>query len=255
MYPRGTGKAGPQVTEKQKRKPGRRRKGERQLSKAEIIKAALSLIDRKGIESFSMRNLAAELGVYPTAIYWHVENRHALLGEIVSSVLSDLLPADFEEDWQRGIVNLCRNYRERIRAHPSVAPLIGSQLVSNTSLDFPMIERILKTLERAGFVGADLRAAYNTVLTAMVGYATQEFALVPSDATVTWAERMRQEIRAVDPERFPTIARNLPELENRSFILRWENGTTSPLEDGFELFINSVVSGLAQSLRPQSTRG
>lgn len=247
-------KAGIQTIETRKRRPGRRRKGERHLSTAELVQSALSLIDRNGTEAFSMRSLAAELGVFPTAIYWHVENRHALLGAIVSTVLADLLPGDFEADWQRGIVDLCRTYRARIRAHPSIAALIASQLVSNTSLDFPMIERILTTLEAAGFRGVRLRAAYNTVLTAMV-YTTQGFALMPSDGADTWASRMRHEIRAVDPDRFPTIARNLPELENRSFILRWENGATSPLEDGFELYVDAIVSGFARTLRSQEPRG
>ena len=242
------------MTTKTKRKPGRRRKGEKQLNKDDIIQAALMIIDRDGIESFSMRNLANELGVYPTALYWHIENRNALLGEIVSTALTGLLPDDFEDDWQRGIINLCRNYRERIKAHPSIAPLIGSQLVSNTSLDFPMIERILASLEGAGFHGASLRAAYNTVVTAMVGYTTQEFALVPSDSADRWAESMQEEIHNIDKDRFPTIARNIPILENQSFILRWENGTTSQLDDGFELFVGSIVAGLAKSVEDKAPK-
>ncbi|MDO6729057.1 TetR family transcriptional regulator [Marinovum sp. 2_MG-2023] len=239
------------MSQSEKRKPGRRRKGEKQLSKSEIVEATLKLIDRDGIEAFSMRHLAAELGVYPTALYWHIKNRNALLGDVVSMVLADLLPEDFEDDWRQGIVNLCRNYRERIKAHPSMAPVVGSQLVSNTSLDFPMIERILAALEGAGFKGASLRAAYNTVLAAMVSFTTQEFARLPADATDSWVQDMKDEIRGVDPQRFPTIARNLPELENRSFILRWENGSTSPLDDGFEHYVHSIVAGLEASLRSQ----
>lgn len=199
-----------------------------------------------------MRNLAKELEVYPTAIYWYVENRHALIGEVISIVLVDLLPDDFENNWKKGVIGLCRNYRDRIKKHPNIAPLLGVQLVSNSSMDFRMIERILSTLELAGFKGVSLRAAYNTVITAMVGYTTQEFASVPSDGTDAWATSMKNAIRLVDKDLYPTTANNLDTLENKSFILRWDNGITSPLDEGFELYINSIVNGLSQSLENSS---
>lgn len=229
-------------TEKKVRK---RRKSDTSLSKSAIVEASLKIIDRDGTESFSMRNLANELGVYPTAIYWHVANRNALIGEVISAVLVDLLPEDFEINWQQGILSLCRNYRERIKAHPNIAPLVGVQLVSNNSIDFNMVERILTVLEHAGFHGSDLRAAYNTVISAMVGYTTQEFALVPSDGKDSWAETMQTAVDTLDQNKFPTTARNLDHLRNKSFIMRWDNGIASPLDDGFELYITSIVKGLA----------
>lgn len=237
------------MIQKVTRNPGRRRKSETSLSKEEIIDAAIKILDRDGTTAFSMRNLAAELKVYPTAIYWHVENRNALIGEVIAQILTDLLPDDFEVDWKDGIVRLCRNYRVKIKNHPNIAPLIGGQLVSNASLDFTMIERILSALENAGFKGSSLRDAYNTVISAMVGYTTQEFALVPSDASDKWSQSMKNTIRDVDPQQFPTTARNLDTLENQSFIMRWENGTRSPMDDGFELYIRSIVEGLALQLR------
>jgi hypothetical protein len=41
------------------------------------------------------------------------------------------------------------------------------------------------------------------------------------------------------------LARHLPALANRVFILRWQNGTKVPLDRSFEAFIDSVVRGLA----------
>lgn len=234
------------------KKTKRRSKSNAPLTKEAIVTAALKIIDRDGTEAFSMRNLAVELKVFPTAIYWHIANRNALIGEVIASVLVDLVPDDFENDWQKGILGLCRNYRTRIQAHPNIAPLIGVQLVSNSSLDFQMIERLLVALEKAGFKGHMLKAAYNTVISAMVGYTTQEFSMIPSDGGDAWATSMKEAIRAVDKDLYPTTAENLDLLENNAFIMRWDNGITSPLDEGFELSINSIVKGLALSLEDGS---
>lgn len=237
------------MTTKPRRKPGRRPKSDESLSKQEIVTAAIRILDRDGAEAFSMRNLANELKVYPTAIYWHIANRNALIAEVITKILFDLLPENFESNWREGILGLCRNYRSRIKQHPNIAPLIGVQLVSNASLDFEMIERILSTLEKAGFKNEELRDAYNTVIAAMVGYTTQEFAMVPKESSDAWSEAMKSSIRSVDAERYPTTAGNLGVMENQSYIMRWENGAVAPLDAGFEMFIQAVVDGLEARLQ------
>ena len=44
------------------------------LSRAEIARAALAMVDRDGVDQFSMRRLAEELGVTAMAVYHHFEN-------------------------------------------------------------------------------------------------------------------------------------------------------------------------------------
>ncbi|WP_460275762.1 TetR/AcrR family transcriptional regulator [Celeribacter sp. ULVN23_4] len=235
---------------KQSKPRGRRKRkdGSPNLEKKAIVAAALKLIDVEGIENFSMRKLAKELNVYPTAIYWHLPNRNAVIGEVISSVLVDLVPDNFADDWKNGLIGMFRNYRDRVRAHPNIAPMIGAQLVSNTSVDFEMVESILSALSEAGFNGPKLRAAYNAVIAAMVAYTTQEFSLVPEDAKGEWSAAMQETIRGVDSQKYPITAMNLNDLQNRAFILRWENGTTAPLDDGFELYIHAFVDGLEAQL-------
>jgi AcrR family transcriptional regulator len=51
-------------------------------SKARIRRTALALFRRCGLDGFSMRAIAREVGVSPTAIYRYYPSRDALLGEI-----------------------------------------------------------------------------------------------------------------------------------------------------------------------------
>ena len=222
------------------------------LSRERIVDAALELIDRDGLDAFSVRGLAQHLSVYPTALYWYVPNRNALLALVVTGVLDDIIPPGEAAEWTEWLRALFRRYRAAIRRHPNVAPLIGAQLVSNTSIDFVMIERILHALDGAGFRGPALRHAYNTVVTAMVSFVTHEFAPQPSERRENWADELRKLIRNVDKERFPTLVRNLPQMENRSFIMRWQNGAEVPLDDSFEVFIDVVLMGLVQYNRQQA---
>lgn len=214
------------------------------LSKEAIIAKALEIIDNDGIEAFSMRSLAKALDVYPTAIYWYLPNRSALIGEVIGSVLTDLVPDDENLDWKHWLRTLFRNYRAQIQKHPNIAPMIGVQLVSNASIDFEMIESILGVLCAAGFSDQRLPAAYSAVIGAMVGFTTQEFALVPSDDRDEWVNSMQSTLADIDASRYPTTSALMPKLANQAFILRWENGATAPLDDGFEMFVEAVIQGL-----------
>jgi len=213
------------------------------LSRDRIVATALKLIDEQGLEAFSLRAVAKELGVYPTALYWHVPSRNELVVEIITDVLAGMVPPrDLPwEDWIRALLH---RYRAIIRIHPNVAPLIGVQLVSNASADLAMIERILAKLNEAGFEGERLVAAYNALLGTMVGYVTQEFAMVLTDDAEQWMDRMTRIVSTIDAETYPLLAAHRDLMINRSFILRWENGATAPLDDGFEFYTELLIAGL-----------
>lgn len=72
-------------------------------SLADVVAAALRVLDDQGLEGCSMRRVAAELGVQPSALYHHVSDKQTLLAlmadEIVAGVgerarqLSAVMPA------------------------------------------------------------------------------------------------------------------------------------------------------------------
>lgn len=218
------------------------------MNKDRVVAAALAIIDRDGVEAFSIRHLAQALGVYPTAVYWYVPSRNALLAEVVSRALADVVPPGEIGDWRDWLKDLFRRYRASVRRHPNVAPLIGARLVSNAGADPELVDRILAALSAAGFAGDALVHAYNTVVAAMVGFVTLELAPMPVEDADTWSAELRKTFRDADAGRYPALAGNLPRLENRAFIVRWQNGTAVPLDDSFEMFIDVAVRGLERRL-------
>jgi len=54
------------------------------LTRERVLRAAISLADRNGIESLSMRKLGQKLGVEAMSLYNHVRNREDLLDGMVA---------------------------------------------------------------------------------------------------------------------------------------------------------------------------
>ena len=217
------------------------------LDRDRIAAAAVAMLDAHGLAAFSVRDLAKELGVYPAAIYWHVGSRNALLAEMVAHVLRDVAPPPLAEQsmsWQAWLRLLFHRYRDAIRRHPGIAPLIGAQLVSNAGGSLPLTERILAVLLAAGFQEDRLAAAFSVVVAAQVGFVTLEFAPLPTESRAEWTAGMQALIASVDAREHPLLASHLPRLANRSFILRWENGTTQPLDQAFALHVDTLIAGL-----------
>jgi len=236
------------ATGRRARKRSNTRAKDSKLSKELICATALKLIDRKGLTQFSLRDVARSLGVYPRAVYWYVANRNELLSEVVGFALREVYLPPSNQSWQEWLRNLFHHYRDVVRLHPNIAPLIGASMLSPGALVPETIERILTVLSEAGFPDDQLADVYNVVIAAQVGFVTLELATLPSDDTETWSKDQKTRIGTIDVLRYPMLGRHLPALANRAFILRWTNGTEVPLDSSFGKFVDVIIRGLEQLL-------
>jgi AcrR family transcriptional regulator len=219
------------------------------LTEEKIIAAALRQIDAVGLSNFSLRDVARALKVYPTAVYWYVKGRDELLGRVVAYATQEVLPPAISADWKAWLREMFHRYRRAIQQHPNIAPLIGTQLRANGGIRVDLIGRLLDTLVTAGFSDEQLVDAYNVVIGALVGFVSQELAALPSENPAKWAELHRKRISTLDVMAHPTLARYLPMLANKAFIMRWSNGTEVPLDSSFDMFVEVIIAGLEQKLK------
>jgi TetR/AcrR family transcriptional regulator, tetracycline repressor protein len=216
----------------------------RALDREWVIEAALAEIDANGVDSFSLRNLATRLGVYPAAIYWHVPTKNHILAEVVGAVFRNVAPKRGRQDWREYLRELFVRYRNSIRRHPNVSPLVGAHLVGNLSIDFDFVEGVLGALRDAGLSGASLAAGYNAVIASLIGFVIQEFSPIPENETAVWQSAIQKRLAEIDPAVHPVLAANLPLLANKAFILRWQNGSEAPLDKSFKIFIEQMIAGI-----------
>jgi TetR/AcrR family tetracycline transcriptional repressor len=218
------------------------------LSKERIIAAAIEQIDRNGLMGFSLRDVARSLGVYPSAVYWHIATRDDLLASVVEATMADVAPEPDKLSWQDWLKELFSRCREVIRRHPNVAQLLGANLVANASLSPGMIDRILAVLVAAGFKDDQIVDMYNVVIATMVGFSTLEFASMPTDDPAGWAAQLQEKVSSIRALEFPTLARYLPAMANKSFIVRWQNGTDAAMDSSFKAYVETAVAGMEQAL-------
>lgn len=69
--------------------PPRRRLGGGRLSREAIVSTAIALSDSDGLGGWSMRQVAAQLGVATMALYRHVADKNALLAAMIEAALGE----------------------------------------------------------------------------------------------------------------------------------------------------------------------
>jgi AcrR family transcriptional regulator len=156
----------------------RRRSG---LTRAEVLTAALALVDADGIEALTMRRLGKALGRDPMRLYRHAASKDALLDGVVESVLSELpLPAVPEGgDWEEALRRTAHAFRALALAHPHVVPLLVTRPLATPLAMRPLgtlrpLEALLDLLVGAGFDGRGALHAYRLYIGFLYGHVLNE---------------------------------------------------------------------------------
>ena len=58
------------------------------LTKPDVVRAGVEILDAYGLGDLSMRRLAERLGVKAGALYWHVANKQSLLAAVSDEILA-----------------------------------------------------------------------------------------------------------------------------------------------------------------------
>ena len=136
------------------------------LTRQRVLEEALRLIDEEGLEACTMRKLGARLGVEAMSLYNHVENKRALLDEVVELlVLQAPLPDRSEVTPREELWIFAHSMRDGLRAHPRVLPLVAASPL-RTPGALLIVDRLLGAIHRAGVTGVE--SIY--VLQVIVGY-------------------------------------------------------------------------------------
>ncbi|WP_028707660.1 TetR family transcriptional regulator [Propionicicella superfundia] len=85
----------------------------------DVVQAAMRVLDAWGLEFFSMRRLAGELGVQPSALYHHVRDKQTLLGLMADRIVAGVR---IDED----LVASCRRLRDAMLAVRDGAEVVAT---------------------------------------------------------------------------------------------------------------------------------
>lgn len=157
--------------------PAGRRGPKRSLGLAQVVDAALDVVDEGGPDALSVRAVAAALGVRPNALYTYVASRAALEREIVERVLSDsdIALLDGEMAWQQRVLEYATSLRTALLRHPGAA-----RLLMTAPMDGPTAllvgERLIAAIVDGGLSASEASRASYALIVQVLGSVALEVA-------------------------------------------------------------------------------
>jgi AcrR family transcriptional regulator len=98
------------------------------IVRAQVVDKALELIDRDGLEAFSIRALGQALGVNGASLYHHFDDKDAILQGVRLRVFNGSRAAEppaADDSWQDYLRRTTTRYRAALLSHPHAAPLMA----------------------------------------------------------------------------------------------------------------------------------
>lgn len=178
------------------------------LSRARIFAAALTLVDRDGLEALTMRGVAAQLGVEAMSLYYHVPGKEAILEGVFDLLIARAdLPVGVVSapEWIRGTAE---GFRRLAVEHPRTFPLLTTRPIplADAAAAEP-IEAGLAAFARSGMDAAQAYAAVQAVLISLLS-----LGLLESQAVLDPDTDAASQLDALPGPRFPLL-RAVPDLD------------------------------------------
>jgi AcrR family transcriptional regulator len=213
-----------------------------QLTRDQVVTAAIELADRDGIESASMRRLAQELGVEAMSLYTHVRNKDDLLDGMVDAVIS-MIPVDTDAaDWRTSLRRMALGARGVMLRHPWAPRTIETRAAPGPA-GIAYANAVLGILREGGFSIAQTHHALHILGSRVLGFTQSVFDDSP------------------DPD--PEAAASLPDEFAAAFPYAAEmalavahEGALGPCDDDgeFEFGLDFILDGLHRLRRSGPTR-
>ncbi|MBC6458875.1 TetR/AcrR family transcriptional regulator C-terminal domain-containing protein [Actinomadura sp. HBU206391] len=213
------------------------------LSRRRVLRAAVELADRDGLDSLTMRRLAQEVGVEAMSLYHHVANKEAVFDGVVEVILGEIMAAADkveaprpEEDWQAALRARILAAREVLLRH-RWAPQVLETRTNTSPFVIAYYDDVIAILRAGGFSFDLAHRALHVLGSRAVGF-TQEL-FQPGGAQTANAEAAAMMEQMAD--RFPNIARMLADAVHDD-----PDGTLGFCDDQFEFefALDLILEGL-----------
>ena len=207
------------------------------LTREEIIKEALTLLEEHGPGALSMRRLADRLGVAPNALYTHVRGKADLIDGLVDQVYAGLeLHPDPGGDWTQQLATLSQEIHAYLLAHPAVVPYALQQPGLGPH-SLRLGEAIYRVLRPAGFSDQAVVGIVYALVTYILGFVALEIPRAGTDpqSSDEFVRRMWAFFAALPPGEFPHTVELAAQLARIS------------TDDQFQTGIQIFIAGLQRS--------
>lgn len=230
----------------------RERKGTREqgLTRAQIVRAAVELLDAEGLDALSMRKLAARLGAGATSLYWHVANKDELIELVMDEVYAGVVLPE-AADWRETASAFAYAMRQAVFDHPWSASLIGTVPGLGPNA-LTAADRLMGAFMRAGFEGVDVDFAMTAVVSYTLGATIPEVAFLSS---LKASGRSMEELQATVDPIVAKLAADRPNLLEHYRCYQQDYDLLVARRLAFDYGLTALLDGLGARLRRQDGPG
>jgi TetR/AcrR family tetracycline transcriptional repressor len=206
----------------------------RGLDQAQIVDAALELLDRKGLAGVTTRKVAERLGIKSPSLYWHIRDREQLLDLLSDRIVADAHWPPASAGWREQVNGLMQEYLRCLLAHRDAARVAAGRPPTGPNR-LRGAETLLSTLLAAGLSEGESIDAGLVLTTYVVGFALEQQAAADSSPTTS-------ELDDAFKKTYPTLARLADQVATGTTADRFGEGLKLVL-DGIEARIRESGSG------------
>ena len=216
------------------------------LSRERILRAAVALADRSGVESLSMRKVAQELDVVPMALYRHVANKDEMLDGMLDLVVGEVDPPEAGVDWKTAIRGRILSARRALLRHPWAASVIETR-GDPTPAVIQYMDQMIGLLRSGGFSMELTHHALHAMGSRMLGFSQELF-----DDTADMNPEMEAEMWRATADLYPYIGELIETVMHDDASVVGGRGCDDQFE--FEFALDLMLDGL-ERLRDEEAAG
>lgn len=143
------------------------------LSRERILRCAVQVADRDGLDAASLRKVAAELGVHVTSLYHHVPTKEALLDGVVEELFASADMPLGELPWEQWVRRFVAAVAGLVREHPGAFAVLLRRPVQGPRAA-ATFEAGLAAFHRAGMDVAESYGAVKIVALGVLGCCAEQ---------------------------------------------------------------------------------
>ncbi len=207
------------------------------LSRAQVLAAALGIVDREGEGALTMRRLARDLGVEAMSLYGYVRNKDALLDGVVEQIMSEVVVVPRDGAWEPWVRAQLASFRDALLRHPRALTIVAVRpVMSETTL--ALAESVLAELRSLGLSVEEANQLLWVFVDFVIGHALNQTGMMERAAdplpAQLWVERGN-----VDLDRYPLAVAAFGGD-------RWSEDAGRA---GFDLGVDLMLAGIALRYR------
>jgi AcrR family transcriptional regulator len=209
------------------------------LTANQVVTEARRIAAQQGVQSLTMRRLAAALGVLPNALYTYFPDKDAILDAVLDDLLGDVKRSGPRRNWRDALASLMGSYRRLLLEQPGLIALTVSRPMYGPNA-LRVREDMLGLLRQGQLDDGDAVSAFLALFAYTTGFVAFETARVPGKPDAQQRAHGHRLHASLPEEAFPNSRALAARLAKR------------PGDREFVRGLHGVIAGMSTSARTSS---